>query len=372
MRRFEHEFESGIFAVLGRTSASACRRVALTLPSLAQPDIPYGEHPMMRLSTMVRVDGMVGPDGSSSLADEVLSRWSHDPLSARFFRSSANFLYTFETAGTPHFLRFADSSERTRDEVVAEVGIVEALASMGVAVATPVRSRSGNVVETVTTHAGTFHAVVFAKLEGSILEVEELASREFQTWGEALGTVHRASEKLPGELVDRRRSWHDDLEAAARQIGTAPPDVSRELATLSAAIRQLPSGDPHIGLIHFDFELDNLVWQDGTIAALDFDRCARYPFVADIAFALPALFPGEFEGDHPSFREFMGGYASVRDPGPTSWAIPIFHRLANLLRYAGIRRAMDLPLEPQEPSWLVALHRKLTARMRDYEHSLAA
>lgn len=61
---------------------------------------------MMRLSTMLRVDMTIDADGRSALAQQILANWGHDRGSERFFRSSANFLYRFDRAGAPYFLRF--------------------------------------------------------------------------------------------------------------------------------------------------------------------------------------------------------------------------------------------------------------------------
>ncbi|MDQ3552878.1 MAG: hypothetical protein M3395_00495 [Chloroflexota bacterium] len=71
--------------------------------------------------------------------------------------ASANFVYTFERSGKPCFLRFAEESERRREDVVAEIDIVRSLADMGSRVASPVPSMDSRLVETVTTGSGTFH-----------------------------------------------------------------------------------------------------------------------------------------------------------------------------------------------------------------------
>jgi len=46
----------------------------------------------------------------------------------------------------------------------------------------------------------------------------------------------------------------------------------------------------NFGLIHFDFELDNLCWEDALIQMLDFDDCAYHWYAADITYALRDLF----------------------------------------------------------------------------------
>lgn len=148
--------------------------------------------------------------------------------------------------------------------------------------------------------------------------------------------------------------------------------MRRELSEISAALDALPTDSGVYGLIHSDFELDDLMWQEDHIGVLDFDDCARYWYDADIAFALIDLFEGDFDGDHPAFREFLGGYQTERARGGSLLANgPIFLRLAAVLRYARLRRAVDVPVQPTQPDWFAALHRKLSDRLYAYEASLA-
>ena len=122
---------------------------------------------MMRLSTMWNVDRTVDESGGSPVAERILESWPHDRGSARFFRSSANFLYVFRHEGERRFLRFADGSERSRGAIEAEIDLLTWLAETGVEVASPVRTKAGGLVATTVTERGTFHAVVFAGLDGS-------------------------------------------------------------------------------------------------------------------------------------------------------------------------------------------------------------
>ncbi len=236
---------------------------------------------MMRLTTMLRVDQTVDGEGRSPLEERILTSWEHDRGTARSFRSSSNFLFTFERAGAPHFLRFAASeSERAREDVIAEIDVVQALAAMGLAVASPVPSTDGRLVETVTTRWGTFHAVVFKALVGSALDLEDLDDARFREWGAELGRLHEAMAQLPRELVERRRSWRDDVAFAAACLPDDATAARQELAVIVTALEALQTTADSDGLIHFDFELDNLVWRNRGIGVLDFDDCARYPYAA--------------------------------------------------------------------------------------------
>jgi Ser/Thr protein kinase RdoA (MazF antagonist) len=133
---------------------------------------------------MWKVDSTIDAGGSSPVAERMLERWTYDRGSVRFFRSSANFLYAFQTKGKHHFLRFADSSERGREAIEGEIELLRWLARAGIDVALPVVSTLGNLIETVDTDWGEFHAVVFPALVGEQLEIGDLDESKFRRWGQ--------------------------------------------------------------------------------------------------------------------------------------------------------------------------------------------
>ncbi len=92
---------------------------------------------MMKLSAMLKVDCTVGANGWSPVAEQILKYWEHEQGSLRFFRSSANFVYVFRGDGRQRFLRFAESSERTRATIETEIDILHWVADRGMTVATP-------------------------------------------------------------------------------------------------------------------------------------------------------------------------------------------------------------------------------------------
>ncbi|MDP9364734.1 MAG: phosphotransferase [Chloroflexota bacterium] len=326
---------------------------------------------MMRLSTMWNVDRTVDASGRSPVAERLLENWPHDRGSARFFRSSANFLYVFHHEGKRHFLRFADSSERNREAIEAEVHLLRWLSETGIRVAAPVRSDAGGFVDTAVTDRGTFHAVVFEGLDGAQFEIEDLDDARFRAWGAALGRLHAAMKRHPRPGLTGRSGWRDHLDAARRHLPEDVPAVQRELDELASSLAVLPADHDTFGPIHFDFELDNLVWHDRGIGALDFDDCARYWYVADVAFALRDLFDRGATLDDSSVRAFVEGYAAeCRLDRELLSLVPTFSRLARLLAYARMNRALDLPPEPGHPDWLLGLTAKLRERMEAYRIAL--
>jgi Ser/Thr protein kinase RdoA (MazF antagonist) len=320
---------------------------------------------------MWNVDSTIDADGSSPVAKRILERWTYDSSSVRFFRSSANFLYVFRIDGKHHFLRFADSTERSREAIEAEADLLGWLAGAGIDVALPVSSGRGNSVETVETRWGTFHAVVFPALEGEHLEIGDLDDSGFRRWGAALGALHAALEDYPGTGSAMRPTWRDHLESAGECLPVGAPALRQELEEIASELAALPQSRDSYGLIHFDFELDNLVWRDDSIGILDMDDCSRLWYAADIVFALGDLFEENGDLGDKRFRAFIQGYSEHRpvDEHLPS-RVPLFRRLGSLLKYARLVRAADLMIGPEHPEWLGQLSRKLHDRASAYRASI--
>ena len=328
---------------------------------------------MMRLSTMWTVDRTIDASGSSPLATQILAAWRHDPGSLQFFRSSANFLYVFSHNGTRHFLRFAHGSERNRNEVEAEVAILRWLAGAGIAVALPVASQRGNVVETISTEYGTFHAVVFPKVDGIQFDLSELDLPRFRAWGATLGRLHTALSACPANISSARPTWRERLEQRSHNLPADAPGISEERERIVETLDTLEVTRATFGPIHFDVELDNLIWGEHAIHVLDFDECAHCWYVADIAFALRELFETGASVNDPEFQAFVDGYAAHHPIDEELFAqLPLFVRLANFQTYTEIVRALDLVEDPTQPDWLNGLIRKLDGLRNSYQQSLIA
>jgi len=79
----------------------------------------------------------------------------------------------------------------------------------------------------------------------------------------------------------------------------------RLMVNLRSQLTQLPLEG--IGLVHGDFELDNLKWSHGIPTAFDFDEAAVSWFAADVAIAVRDI------ADRPELlAAFLSGYRSVR------------------------------------------------------------
>lgn len=322
---------------------------------------------MMKLETMQALSETLNEEWESTIADQILSFWEHDKGSAKYFRASANFQFVFEKAKKRYFLRFNHSIERTVDRIWAEVGYINHLAAAGIAVAKPIPSIAENFVESVPTPLGVFHAVVFEGLTGMQYEIEELTPETFRRWGKALGEIHKATQ---GYQTTGRPTWKDHLAMVSDYLPATEDKALAVLNELQKQLTRLPVDESNFGLIHFDFELDNIVWNEEEVGVIDFDDCAYYWFAADIAFALRSLFDDraeEFDLRNDSFQNFVAGYRQAREIAQAELErIPLFLKLHNLITYAKLHRALGMHKEQDEPVWLKELREKLTRKMQFY------
>lgn len=333
---------------------------------------------MMTLRLMQEVVATVDAQWECPLADEILQRWDHDAGRAKFWRASTNFVFFFKQVGQNCVLRFNHADERMAATIQGEIDFVNGLAAQGIAVAKPIASRNGTFVETVATDLGTFHAVAFEALQGEQFEVEDLTPTQFSQWGSALGTLHNASAKLSAAArpsLVHRPTWQDHLALAAEFISAVETAAHQTREVLWQQLGQLPITAENFGLIHYDFELDNLIWNGETAGIIDFDDSAHHWYVADIALALCDLWGDrirDIDLQHPAFLHFIEGYRSVR---PLAQAeierIPLFLRLDALVTFARLQRALT-PVNPSgELAWMAGLREKLAAKMALYREAFA-
>ncbi|WP_157721860.1 phosphotransferase enzyme family protein [Tumebacillus avium] len=310
----------------------------------------------MKLGLMHKVVSTVQENWTSQLAEQIAAPWGFDNGSVKYFRGSANFIFVGKREGQTYILRFNHEDEREIAAIEAELKIVNYLAEQGLRVAKPVLSAEQRVVETIQTELGTFYAVVFEALPGGHWEFEALTLEQFESWGRELGRLHQALKQMPESYRQGRPSWSEQL-APLQQ--THP-----EAAELLQWMETLDHSPQYAGVIHYDFELDNICWDGDSAGILDFDDCAVYRYEADIAFALRDLFEHGVDAQDSRLHAFLTGYTSLTELAPDAIAhLPKYLRAHELILQARLCRAVDIADDPMYPDWLRGLRVKLWKRV---------
>ena len=262
---------------------------------------------MMPLAELDRLVELVDPDSSCSVADQAAAPWGYEAGRAKWRRSSASHVFVLLADERPsRYLRFVPESARPLAAVSQTATLMQQLADAGVAVVRPVPSARGRLTELIPTSIGPMCATVVESAPGKQIDADDLTQDYAVAWGSALASLHKAGRDIAFPVVQR----FDDL---GRLIATGDA-ISAVVRSLLTRLQALPADDRHFGLVHGDFELDNIAWGDGVPTSFDFDEAACSWFAADVAFALRDLQADANGGEarKDMIDAFLSGYRQVR------------------------------------------------------------
>ena len=328
---------------------------------------------MMKLSLMQAFFRTVDANGQTLLVQPLLDHWPHDPGSARVVRASSNFIHRYTFQDQPRILRLTPAEQRTPAMLQAEMAFLQHLAGHGLPVNRPIPSLAGRLIESTQTQLRVLHAVSLEWLEGEELEFDVLTLEDFTRWGQALGELHRAA---AGFSAPERPDGKGLLQAALEKLPAGEVTARRAGQILQARLAMLPTRPENYGLIHYDFELDNLLWREGVPQIIDFDDSAWYWLAADVTYALRDLFEdwaSRVDLHHPSLQAFVVGYRRARLLQESELAhLPLFMALLNLLMYVELLQIVEEPPGVGEPEWTTNLRTRLVQKLQVYREELAA
>jgi Ser/Thr protein kinase RdoA (MazF antagonist) len=313
---------------------------------------------MMPLTEIDRLKQTVSEAWDSPVADQVAARWGYPAGTAKWWRSSASHVFVLLESGRRRYLRFVPGSYRGPKPLATVAELMARLSDGGSAVVRPVAAESGALTTTVATGLGAMHAMVVEPAPGVEVDAHGLTASQAWRWGQTLARLHRDAAGLHaglpesfGELPDIGELFADDAE------------LVEATARLTDVMRGLPRCQDRWGVVHGDFELDNMAWEEGGPIAYDFDEAALSWYSADIAYAVRDLtdHTGRPAPKHRAqYDAFLDGYRSVRPfDDEDSGRLPLFtglHAAASLVR---ITHALGEPAR-QEPDWLSELRDDLT------------
>jgi Ser/Thr protein kinase RdoA (MazF antagonist) len=312
---------------------------------------------MMPLTEIDRLKRTVTSAWETPVADQVAAAWGYPAGTAKWWRSSASHVFVLPDPRGKRYLRFVPDAYRTVGTVEPVSVLMHQLAAGGAAVVRPVPTETGSLTATVPTELGTMHAMVVEAAAGHEIDAEDLTDGLAREWGRALALVHDGA---AGIDVDLPGAFAELAEIPDRFA--ADPALVKSAARLADRLARLPRDRSRFGVVHGDFELDNLAWDAGRATAFDFDEAAHSWYVADIAYALRDLTGPDGEPDAERrhlVHAFVAGYRGVRALDDAD--------LANLRLFAGahaacsavrIARALDSS-GADEPGWRAELRADL-------------
>lgn len=315
------------------------------------------------------------------LATMLLKNWDFDVPSLelfKYYRISSNAVYPFKYNEKVHFLRFAPTSEKIIANLAAERDFVSFLGTNHYPALKYKASKNGLDIETIETPWGDYYALVFERVAGNSLEETPFTKEVSQILGQHLGRLHKLSAQYT-PTAHPRWSYEDVLAWIENELQAFEHEAlaKKEVLLVKEKLAELSKSTNTFGLIHYDFELDNVFYEPtkGLMSVIDFDDAMYSWFAMDIEQSLDSI-ESECDSDCvPELKEsFIVGYRQefAIDNEMLSY-MPLFRRFANLYGYTRVLNS-TAEVWANEPEWMVQLRIKLdhimTARSKDFGQPL--
>ena len=288
------------------------------------------------------------------LAQMISKNW--DCLSTPVFsRISSNIIYTVKKDSKTFFLRFSPQAEKSITSVIAEVEFLMYLSERGFNVCNPVPSKNLKLVEDVYTPWGSYTAVLFPCSRGVQLSKVKLDNYSAELMGKTLGKLHKLSCQYVPKKFKRKNhdAILDEVSELAQKYGLE--DVLTSAVIIRDELDTLPKDSKNYGLIHYDFETDNLFIdsENQNISVIDFDDSHYNWYVLDIERALNSILEQSGDKEFNDLKSsFIAGYSSERSIDERILEkLPLLTAYANLYGYT---RIYDSVFEKwnNEPQWI--------------------
>ncbi|MDQ0090978.1 Ser/Thr protein kinase RdoA (MazF antagonist) [Paenibacillus anaericanus] len=307
---------------------------------------------------------------NGDLAEIILGNWEFDRESMdmfKYYRISSNAIYPFQLKGNTQLLRFAPKSEKYKDNIVAELEFITYLRDKNYGVLESVISKNGDELVEAKTPWGEYYASVFKRVSGVQINQTDFSDDIIFSHGKALGKLHQLSKEYTPNTA-KRWSYSDVLDWIEDQLMDFPEETGVRIETrlLRDYFSSHPITQDNFGLIHYDFEYDNVFYDRETKSCnvIDFDDAMYHWYAMDIEQALDSLqdyIPTEFYSHKKQC--FLDGYITECSLSDNFSAIlPACRRFADLYGYVRILRSSAEKWD-NEPEWLIDLRGRLEANL---------
>ena len=300
---------------------------------------------------------------NDKFVEHLIEFWDYDEGSLVLWRASSNFVYAFEHQQIPYFLRISFSPNHCTEQIEAELAFIDYLHANGYPSITPTPSKNKNFIETWAGPDGTYCAVVFNAAKGETLDEDEITENEMNELGKSLARLHSLSATYQ-PLHGKRKSWLHTIQYM-EQIFRKKADglvALQELTYLTDWLHTLPMDNHLYGLLHYDFQLDNVFYEKGapgTFQVIDFDDSIYHWYALDVVIALDDFMNADDPQSIVRTEAFLNGYRTYMPlENHVIAQFPMFIRYANLYKFARLLDALDYDVVDNPPDWFSDLNRK--------------
>ena len=308
------------------------------------------------------------------LAKECLKLYDHSDRyldeMLRYFRISSNAIYPFyaDNKGKVCFLRLSPIAEKAPSEVESELHFITWLLERGFPIMKPYPMKDGKLYDVLPTQWGTYNVSCFEKVSGETLEDADGSPELARGYGRILAELHNLSAEYP---YSYERKGHAELLSGIKErLGrnNAPEAILSQCDKLTDELEVLDKNKDNYGLVHYDFEPDNVLYNEesGQFGVIDPDDSIRCWYALDVVRAIDAM--GDVVEENlkeQAVSAFIEGYRSKRTFTEGQLAsMPLMRRLVFLQEYDTILHVLSESVE-DEPEWMTEIKEKLNRRIAD-------
>ena len=295
----------------------------------------------------------------------------------RYFRISSNAIYPFQlkTEGRICFLRLSPVEEKKLVDVESEICLMKWLIERGFPAMRPVPMKSGKLFEQITTEWGTYNVSCFEKVSGNSLEDTRGTLQIVKGYGRTLGELHALMKEYPYSAKRRNHKMLlCEIEERIQKYG-ASEIVRKEFEDVCKELEWLSVSTSDYGVIHYDFEPDNVFYdeKEAAFSVIDFDDAMCCWYALDVVRALDAL--DEVIEDvamQEAIASFLEGYCSATAfTEEQQQSMSLMRRFVRLQEYATLLHVLSENVEDM-PEWMCNLSQKLKCKLRQLEEFMNA
>ncbi len=319
--------------------------------------------------------------GNIDLAQMLLANWTiaeGQQERVQHFRSSANAVYILPCDDRTFFLRVTPVEEKAPGAIRAELDFLHYLHSEGYPAVRSVPAAGGEAFVTADTPWGPHSMVVFEKVPGKPMGRVAYSDAVYEGYGQSLGRLHHLSRGYqPREAA--RDDWRVRLDWCERMATEyhADPLVLTEARLLRTFFGAMPCAADSYGLVHYDFELDNVFYDEASrlFTPIDFDDSIYHWYALDVEQTIDSIREDGPEGHRDeAISCFLAGYRKHMPlDEESSTAMPAFRRFADLYGYVRCLRSLHEHWQ-NEPQWMQGLRgiiqRIMTERQKAFGQPL--
>lgn len=270
------------------------------------------------------------------------------------FRISSNAIYPFYQKGQKHFLRFAPKCEKNKAYIHGEMAFIEFLSLNGLCVPDFLTSSKGQTLLEYAYKDESYYATAMTCVPGKRLDEVHISPPVMGLYGRTLAHLHDLSRR---SNTDFNRPNHTDIFDFMSATFSACPEALATLKNLKKALEKLQPTKENYGLVHYDYELDNVFFiaEADDIAVIDFDDAHYHFYAIDLVKATENLLEHFEDLKLPSethstlVQAFLKGYESVSDlPALYASHYELLKAYILLYRAARMQHALETEEERKE------------------------